>query len=166
MESGCAPQFIERKALDSGKPERPASPQLRPRCTKVQGFAAEAHAEIIFDAFVNAVERLEGLVDKETTMLIEHQPIALDDFNHKKRHGLLELSRAMDAVRGVDRDFLAPDPKVALARLRVKLQNNLAILQTHLDAVGEIAAIISRAIQEHDSDGTYTPELCGNGRSR
>jgi hypothetical protein len=86
MESGCAPQFIERQALDSGKPERLASPQLRPRCTNVQGFAAEAHAGIIFDAFVNAVERLEGLVDKETMMLIEHQPIALDDFNHKKRH--------------------------------------------------------------------------------
>jgi hypothetical protein len=50
---------------------------------------------IIFDAFVNAVERLEGLLDKETAMLIEHRTIALDDFNHKKRHALLELSRAM-----------------------------------------------------------------------
>jgi hypothetical protein len=35
-----------------------------------------------------------------------------------------------------------------------------------LDAVGAIAAIIARAIQQHESDGTYTPELGDNGRSR
>jgi hypothetical protein len=74
----------------------------------------------------------------------------------------------MDAVRRVDRDCLTRDLKAALVGLREILQKNLAILQTHLDAVSAIAAIISRAIQGHDSDGTYTPtpELGRKGRSR
>ena len=119
-----------------------------------------------FDAFVNAVGRLEGILEKETTMLTECRMIALDEFNHKKHHGLLELSRAMDAMRGADQNRFAPDPKLILAGLRAKLQKNLAMLQMHLDAVGTIAAIIAHAIQEHDSDGTYTRELGRNGRSR
>lgn len=165
MQNGSAPQFIARDASDSGTSERAPFLGL-PLCTKVQDFATKARAEIIFDAFVSAVGRLEGLLDKETAMLIERQPIVLDDFNHKKRHGLVELSRAMDAVRGVDRDCPGRDPKAVLARLRVKLQSNLTILKTHLDAVSSIAAVISRVIQEHDSDGTYTQELGDNGRSR
>jgi hypothetical protein len=70
-----------------------------------------------------------------------------------------------DLGGSTDRDSHTRDLKAALAGLREKLQKNLAILQTHLDAVGAIAAIISRAIQEHESDGTYTPELGRNGRS-
>ena len=69
---------------------------------------------------IKAVERLEQLLDKETTMLIEHQPITFDDFKHKKRHGLLELSHAMDATRGLDRDSRSHDPKPPLAPLRMK----------------------------------------------
>jgi hypothetical protein len=166
MESGCAAVVLEKQALDLGVPAILASPRPATRCVVGRGSGTEADIAIIFDAFANAVGRLEGLLDKETTMLIEHRTIALDDFNHKKRHGLLELSRAMDAMRGVDRDCLTYDPKAALAGLRVKLERNLAILQTHLDAGGAIAAIISRTIQEHDSDGTYTPEVFRNGRAR
>ena len=153
------PQFIEGHASDSGTGERPASLLSSAPFTKASEFGKEAHAEIVFDAFINAVERLEQLLDKETTMLIEHQPITFDDFNHKSRHGLLELSRAMDAMRGLDRDSRSHDPKAPLTRLRMKLQKNLVTLQTHLDAVGTIAAIIARAMHEHESDGTYTPEL-------
>jgi hypothetical protein len=79
-------------------------------------------------------------------MLIEHQPITFDDFNHKKRHGLLELSR--DAMRGIDRDSRSHEPNAPLTRLRMKLQKNLVILQTHLDAVGTIAVIIARAMHD------------------
>lgn len=166
MLSVCSPSFIEGHASESGTGESPASLLSSAPGTKVREFGKDARAEIVFDALINAVERLERLLDKETTMLIEHQPVTFDDFNHKKRHGLLELSHAMDAMRGLDRDCHSHDPKAPLARLRVKLQKNLVILQTHLDAVGTIAAIIARAIHEHESDGTYTPELGDKGRSR
>ena len=165
MQSKNSPWFIEGQSADSRTGERSVSVQSSDTNTKVNEFAKEAHAKIIFETFINAVERLERLLDKETVMLIEHRSISLDEFNHKKRHGLLELSRAIDALRGLDRDCLVYDPKASVARLRVKLQNNLKMLQTHLDAVRAIAAIIARAIHEQESDGTYTQDL-NIGRSR
>jgi hypothetical protein len=166
MRSRYPPWYTERQVSAFGMGEDPPFRQSSIPRTKAKDFSDEAHAAAIFDAFINAVERLERLLDRETTMLIGQQPLALDDFNHKKRHGLLELSRAMDAMRGLDRDCLGHDPKATLARLRVKLQKNLAILRTHMDAVGAISAIIARAIQEHESDGTYTSDLNDKGRLR
>jgi hypothetical protein len=89
-------------------------------------------------------------------MLKRHQPIALHDFNHEKSHGLLELKRTMTAMRAFDSVQFEHNAKAPLARLRLKLESNLEILQTHLTAVGAIAAIVARTIQEHESDGTYT----------
>ena len=166
MQISGSHRFIEKKEFESGAGSDPDSLTSFIEQTNVIKFVTDAHAQIIIDAMMNAVERLERLLDTETTMLIEHQPIAFEEFNHKKRHGLLELSRAMDVMRGLDRKRLGPYPKEPLARLRVKLQRNLTILQTHLDAVGAIAAIISHAIQEHESDGTYTQELVNKSKSR
>jgi hypothetical protein len=165
MRSTHAPWFIDRQVSTFRAGEGPALLQSAVPRAEAKEFSDEARAEIIFCVFINAVERLEGLLDRETAMLIGHQPIALEDFNHKKRHGLLELIRAMDAMRGFDRDFFGRDAKETLAQLRVKLQKNLAILRMHMDAVGAIAAIIAQAIQEYESDGTYTPYLGDKGGS-
>ncbi len=116
----------------------------------------QAQTSHALEAFVNVVERLESVLDSETQMLNRSGPIVLHDFNFKKSHGLLELSRTMSAIRALDRSGGGVDAKAPLARLRAKLERNLASLQTHLMAVGEIAAIIARAIQDHESDGTYT----------
>lgn len=128
--------------------------------------AKQTQPAIMLQAFNNVVGRLEKILDLETEMLQQHRPIVLHDFNHRKSHGLLELSRAMDSMRSLDRSAFDFDAKAALARLRVKLENNLAILQTHLNAVGEIAAIIARAIQDHESDGTYTAGVNVKGARR
>ena len=165
MDSEFVSVFPEKQTLDSGVHAISAPLQSLPQCINIRESGAGADMAFIIEAFVNAVRRLEGILEKETAMLIEHRMIALEDFNHKKRHGLLELSRAMDAMRGADHNRSAPDPKFILAGLRAKLQKNLAMLQMHLDAVGTIAAIIAHAIQEHDSDGTYTCELGRNGKS-
>jgi hypothetical protein len=119
-------------------------------------FTSAGDPAIVFNAFVNTVVRLERLLDRETAMLSEHQILAFDDFNRKKCHGLLELRRAIDAMHGLDRADLGFDAKPVLAQLRMKLQKNLMMLQTHLDAARSVAAIIARTIQEHESDGTYT----------
>ena len=57
----------------------------------------------MLEAFVSAVERLEDVLEQETQMLDRNRPILLHDFNHRKSHGLLELSRAMVACRALDR---------------------------------------------------------------
>ena len=122
-----------------------------------------ARSQAKTEAFINAVERLEDVLEQETQMLDRNRPIALHDFNHRKSHGLLELSRAMIACRTLDRVAFDVETSAPLARLRVKLESNLASLQTHLTAVSEIAAVISRAIQDHESDGTYTARQFARG---
>ncbi|HXW71885.1 MAG TPA: hypothetical protein VEK34_10655 [Methylocella sp.] len=118
--------------------------------------------EASFDSLVIMIEKIEEIVEKETELLVNNRPVAFDDFNHKKRYGLLELSRAIGSLQGFD---LRPrkDPQAALTRLHGKLQRNRAILKTHLEAVGTIAAAVARAIQEYESDGTYTPKVSERG---
>ncbi|HUI20873.1 MAG TPA: hypothetical protein VLZ74_07490 [Methylocella sp.] len=164
MQSDGLRSFNENQTLVSGTTEDLVSPPWSTREAH-EGFK-DTEAEIAFAVFNNVIERLERLLEKETAMLIQQQPIALEDFNYKKRHGLLELSRAMDSMRSIHYRIFAHDPRAALARLRVKLESNLTILQTHLDAVGAIASIIACAIQEQESDGTYTQLLGSKGRSR
>lgn len=125
-----------------------------------------SQSAVMLEAFIGAVERLERTLDRETEVLRRHQLVALHDFNHEKSHGLLELSRTITAMRALDPSLFEYDAKAPLARLRVKLERNLAILQTHLTAVGEIAAIVARAIQDHESDGTYTAALIRRGSGR
>ena len=129
-------------------------------------IAKKGRSTVMLEAFVGAVERLERTLDRETEMLRHHQPIALHDFNHEKSHALLELNRTLTAIRALDPHAFEYAAKEPLARLRLKLEGNLAILQTHLTAVSEIAAIIARTIQDHESDGTYTTMLNRSGRAR
>lgn len=166
MQHGAIPRHIERQTPDSGGAQNQTSVPLPVPFVSANEFAMGSPPSVVFDAFINTLERLERLLDLETEMLIQHRPIALTDFNHKKSYGLLELGRTMEAIGGLDLDALGFDAKTPLARLRVKLQRNLIVLQMHMTAVGAIAAIIARAIQEYESDGTYTAELGNSGKPR
>jgi len=109
----------------------------------------------IDDAFTNAVTRIERLLDQEA-ILLEHRDIgALQELNTKKSQGLLELSRTMQALHGVDRASWGIDPTVLLSRLRDKLETNRKILDLYLRASREVSLVIAKAIEEQDSDGTY-----------
>jgi hypothetical protein len=105
------------------------------------------------DAFVSTLERLEQTIDLETAALQQPRPVDLRAFNHKKSHGLLEMTRAMRAMEPLssDRASLA-----SLDRLRLKLGKNLAILESHLRAVKQVSGLIARAMEADDSDGTYS----------
>jgi hypothetical protein len=104
-------------------------------------------------AFRGTIERIEQIIDLETTTLQQSVPIDLRGFNHKKSHGLLEMNRAMRTLESIsfDRESLA-----SLERLRRKLARNLAVLESHLKAVTQVSALIARAIEANDSDGTYS----------
>jgi hypothetical protein len=128
------------------------SPRLRP----VEHQPEPARASASFDAFLRAVERIEQAVDQETAALQQRKAADLRDFNHRKSHGLLELTRAM---RGLDGRAGNGAVAARLGTLRTKLEKNRSILETHLQAVHEIAGIMSGAIREAESDGTYTAAL-------
>lgn len=112
-------------------------------------------------AFVKAIERLEQIVELETKSLQAHKPVDLQDFNYRKQHGLLELSHI---VRTLDPGPPHDPVRDRLGSLRKKLEKNSSVLQTHLRAVQEIATIVARAIQDADSDGTYSAYANFNGK--
>lgn len=102
------------------------------------------------------IVRVARIIDLETEMLRLYRPIDLATFNHQKSHGLLELTRAMRALTpdSLDREILQD-----LARLREKLEKNLAVLDIHLKAVRQVSALIARAIEDDNSDGTYSASI-------
>ena len=117
------------------------------------GTAEERRVAELRTAFLSALGRLEQIIDLETLALQQHSPADLKDFNHRKSHGLLEMTRAMRALEQLSSD---PESLSGLERLRGKLEKNLSILESHLRAVRQISGIIARAIEADDSDGTYS----------
>lgn len=107
------------------------------------------------DAFADAVTRIEQLLDQEAGLLAHRDIGALRELNIRKSQGLLELSRAMQALHSVDRASWSFDPAVLLSRLRAKLETNRKTLDLHLRAAREVSLVIARAIEEQESDGTY-----------
>jgi len=109
-------------------------------------------------AFERCTERLEDVVDRETAALKNRSHADLREFNNRKSQGLLELSRSL-------KFFQAAPPSNAvlerLAGLREKLDVNRAVLKLHLDAVREVSTIMSDAIRDSESDGTYSPSIRG-----
>jgi hypothetical protein len=103
-------------------------------------------------SFYEAIGRMEAIVDQETALLRENRAVELTDFNHRKQQGLLELNRILRhfsdfEIQLVDRD--------CIRRLVRKLEANRQILAHHLRAMDEISTLVSRAMQEAESDGTY-----------
>jgi hypothetical protein len=103
------------------------------------------------------IQRLEEVVDQETAALKSRRPVDLKDFNDRKSHALLDLTRALRQMQGGNRD--QPQLAKRLANLRAKLEVNQRVLQMHLEAVREVSTTLADAIREADSDGTYTPAM-------
>ena len=105
-------------------------------------------------ALLKAIARLEQVVDQETQSLRAGETPAFEDLNYRKSHGLLELTRAM---RLVDPMSIGDDLRDRLESFRDQLERNRMLLKTHLDATREISAILTAAIRDAESDGTYAP---------
>jgi hypothetical protein len=119
---------------------------------------ADAKARPVEDKAINAilekaVRRLEEAIEQETTALRNRTPIDLNEFNQRKNQGLLELDRALRLLNGAPPN---EDMKSALRTLRRKLDENSAVLTTHIEAVRDVATIIAEAIRSVESDGTYS----------
>lgn len=117
-----------------------------------------AGADAASAALERCVTRLEEVVDHETAALKRREAVDLREFNNRKSQGLLDLTRCLRVFQGA-----APSQAAVgrLAGLRAKLDLNQAVLKLHLDAVREIATVMSDAIKDADSDGTYSPAVCG-----
>lgn len=102
------------------------------------------------------IGRLEEVVREETAALTRHTTADLEGYIAAKSHAALELSRAL---RGFDATTADQDTRERIGALRRQLDGNRALLDLHLRAVREIAQILTDAIRESESDGTYSPAI-------
>lgn len=107
----------------------------------------------VLATLLRTIERLEETLEQETAGLRARTPVDLKDFNNRKTHGLLELTRVM---RHLDRGALSPPVAARLSALRITLEVNQRVVKMHLEAVREVSAIVADAIRDAESDGTYS----------
>jgi hypothetical protein len=105
---------------------------------------------------ISVIARIEGYLDDETAALSKSLNFDFKASNDRKSQGLLDLNQAM---RRLQRSEINADLQLRLAVFREKLAVNLHKIRLHLNAVKEIAAMLSDAIQSAESDGTYTRNI-------
>lgn len=109
------------------------------------------------------IDRLKDCLDEETKALNSAIDVDLSALNNQKSHGLMELNSVLRSLaEGQADDSL----RVRLAALRAKLDRNLTLIRRHLLAVTEVSTLVSEAIQNADSDGTYSPLARSAGARR
>jgi hypothetical protein len=99
------------------------------------------------------VERLIAAIEAENRDLAEGRPAQYEAYSLRKNQGLLELNRLIPALGGAT---AAGPLREALADLHAKLEANRRALGVQLKACAAVSEIIARAIQDGQSDGTYT----------
>ena len=99
------------------------------------------------------VERLIAAIEAENQDLEQGRPAQYEAYSLRKNQGLLELSRLIPALDGA---AAAGPLREALADLHAKLEVNRRALAVQLKACAAVSDIIARAIQDGQSDGTYT----------
>ena len=109
---------------------------------------------------LSLIDRLESILERETGSLKSYTITELKELNHRKSQCLLELMRASRSLEGQPQSRVLAD---RLAALRATLDRNQVALQTQVDAVREIAAIIANALRDTESDGTYDERPAARG---
>ena len=99
------------------------------------------------------IERLTATIDAENRDLEQGRRVKYEVYSLNKNQGLLELSRLLPALAGA---AAAGPLRDALAELHAKLEINRRALAVQLKACEAVSEIITRAIQDGQSDGTYT----------
>jgi hypothetical protein len=99
------------------------------------------------------VERLVATIDAENRDLELGRRVKYEAYSLSKNQGLLELNRLVPALSGA---AVAGPLRDALAELHAKLEINRRALAIQLKACEAVSEIIARAIQDSQSDGTYT----------
>jgi len=99
------------------------------------------------------IERLVVTIDAENRDLEQGRRVKYETYSQAKNQSLLELDRLIPALAGA---AAARPLRDALTELHAKLEINRRLLAVQLKACEAVAEIITRAVQDGQSDGTYT----------
>ena len=100
-----------------------------------------------------ALFRLEKALDQENEALAAFDSRNLSEYSRIKTQSLLELQRSATVV---SREDVPADLLQLLTTLRQKLEVNRWLLLLHLEAAREVTTVITSAIRDAESDGTYS----------
>ncbi len=100
-----------------------------------------------------ALYRLEKALDQENEALTAFDPRNLGEYSRIKTQSLLELQRSAAVLT---REHTPPDLQQFLTTLREKLELNRWLLLLHLEAAREVTTVITSAMRDAESDGTYS----------
>ncbi|MFZ1110688.1 MAG: hypothetical protein WAN43_20375 [Rhodomicrobium sp.] len=100
-----------------------------------------------------ALYRLEKTLDEENAALAAFDSRNLAQFSRIKTQSLFELQRSASLLGAGQ---AAPELSQIFETLRQKLELNRWLLHLHLEAAREITSVITSAIRDAESDGTYS----------
>jgi hypothetical protein len=127
-----------------------------PRRTAPPSRSVAPHPDASRALVLSVIKRIEGYLEEETAALQKSLDFDFKASNDRKSQGLVDLHQAL---RRLPKSDVNADLKARLETFRKKLAGNLRVIRLHLDAVKEIASILSDAIQSAESDGTYTRSI-------
>jgi hypothetical protein len=105
---------------------------------------------------LGAIERLTDAIARETLDLSGPGPVDYRVHCQRKSQGLHELSR-LEPMLAAHRGH--PRLRAALGDFIAKLDANHKLLDARLRAARTVAEVVSRAISEGQSDGTYSERI-------
>lgn len=112
-------------------------------------------------ALGSALDRIEELLEAETKALAQAGDVDLRDINRRKNHSLLELTRI---ARSLPRENIDQEMLSRIESMRDRLLHNQQSLQLHLAAAQEISRVLTDALGEAESDGTYSRDVASSRR--
>jgi hypothetical protein len=113
------------------------------------------------DAALPIIERVSATIEAENRDLEQGRRVKYEAYSLSKNQGLLELNRLIPALAAA---AAAGPLRAALADLHAKLEINRRALAVQLKACEAVSQIITRAIEDGQSDGTYTALAWGRSR--
>ncbi|WP_181704741.1 flagellar protein FlgN [Chthonobacter rhizosphaerae] len=124
------------------------------------GLSAEA--AVAADPLAAALARAEDVVGREIAALRSGDPLDLSETTFRKSQIYLDLVRL-----GREAALARPTPDLArrLDALRTLIAEDVALLALHMDAVRRISDIITDAVRQDTSDGTYSVTGAPAGRA-
>lgn len=108
------------------------------------------------------ISRIEETVEAETASIRTDVRFDIKASNARKSRYLYELNKAIGGLNGT---AVPAEQRGSIIRLREKLAANERAILAHLNAVGEVAALMQDAIQRAEADGTYSAAEFGRGAS-
>ncbi|PWJ83708.1 hypothetical protein C7441_108100 [Pseudaminobacter salicylatoxidans] len=100
------------------------------------------------------IGRIVEAVDQETAAIRRGgADFDIKAANMRKSRYLYELTRA---TKGIEDAEVLAEHRDSLVHLRERLAANESVILAHMNAVGEVAALMQSVIQRAETDGTYT----------